>query len=58
MLVLEEQDQYSFDAQGRQTYKHYSLYKILTQAGADNWDVLASYWEPSHVMTALRSRRA
>jgi transglutaminase-like putative cysteine protease/Flp pilus assembly protein TadD len=48
VLVLEEHDQYSFDAEGRQTYTHYSLYKILTQAGAENWDVLASYWEPWH----------
>ena len=57
VIVLEDEEQYAFDAQGRQTYRHYSLYKILTQAGSENWDAVASYWEPWHDQRPLFKAR-
>ena len=47
-LVLEEQEHYSFDDQGRQVYTHYLVYKIFTQKGAEEWDSVMVHWEPWH----------
>jgi len=48
VLVLEEDEKYSFDAQGRQVYTHYLVYKVLTQKGAEEWDAVTMHWEPWH----------
>jgi Domain of Unknown Function with PDB structure (DUF3857)/Transglutaminase-like superfamily len=47
-LVLEEQEHYSFDSEGRQVFTHYLLYKIFTQKGAEAWDSAQVHWEPWH----------
>ena len=44
--VLFERDAYSFDAEGRATYKHSIIYRIETQAGIDAWSETHSQWEP------------
>ena len=48
VMVVEEQEHYSFDSEGRETHTHYLLYKILTQAGAEGWDSTGMLWEPWH----------
>lgn len=47
-LVLEEQERYSYDGEGRQVYTHYLVYKIFTQKGAEEWDGVSVHWEPWH----------
>lgn len=48
VLVLEEEEKYSFDAQGRHVLTHYLVYKILTQKGAEQWDAVSVHWAPWH----------
>jgi len=47
-VVLCDEDSYVFDADGKSVHTNYSLYKILTQNGAENWDELSVRWEPWH----------
>lgn len=47
-LVLDEQEHYSFDADGKQVYTHYLIYKIFTSKGAEQWDNVTVHWEPWH----------
>jgi tetratricopeptide (TPR) repeat protein len=47
-MVLEEEETYTFDAQGRQVHTHYLVYKVFTQKGAEGWDAVAIHWEPWH----------
>ncbi|HEV2214209.1 MAG TPA: DUF3857 domain-containing protein, partial [Terracidiphilus sp.] len=46
--VFEDDESYSFDAQGRATHTIYVVYKILTQKGAEAWDSSSIGWEPWH----------
>ena len=48
VLVLEDEDTFVFDAEGRAIHTHYLLYKVLTQRGADGWSDLSFSWEPWH----------
>jgi transglutaminase-like putative cysteine protease/Flp pilus assembly protein TadD len=48
VLVVDEELRHSFDGEGRDTYTHYLLYRILTQKGADEWDSINVPWEPWH----------
>lgn len=48
VAVYEDDESYSFDAEGRTTHTVYVVYKILTQKGADAWDSTAIPWEPWH----------
>jgi tetratricopeptide (TPR) repeat protein len=48
VVVLDEEDNYVFDVDGRAVHTHYLVYKILTQAGADGWDAVSLDWEPWH----------
>jgi Flp pilus assembly protein TadD len=47
-LVLDEQEHYSFDSDGKQVYTHYLIYKIFTSKGAEQWDSVMVHWEPWH----------
>lgn len=47
-LVLDEQEHYSFDSDGKQIYTHYLIYKIFTSKGAEQWDSVTVHWEPWH----------
>jgi transglutaminase-like putative cysteine protease/tetratricopeptide (TPR) repeat protein len=47
-VVLEDDESYSFDAQGRSVHTAYIVYKILSSKGAESWDSASVYWEPWH----------
>ena len=44
--VLFERDAYTFDAEGRVTFRHTIIYRIETQAGVESWSEISSQWEP------------
>ncbi len=44
--VLFERDAYSFDSDGRSTYRHSIVYRIETEAGVEDWAETRSQWEP------------
>jgi tetratricopeptide (TPR) repeat protein/transglutaminase-like putative cysteine protease len=44
--VLFERDAYTFEADGRSTYKHSIIYRIETQVGVEDWSETHSQWEP------------
>jgi transglutaminase-like putative cysteine protease len=46
--VLEDDEIYSFDEQGRSVHTAYVIYKVLTSKGAEGWDSASVYWEPWH----------
>lgn len=46
--VLDDEDSYVFDANGRSVYTEYTVYKVLTQKGAEGWDSTSVQWEPWH----------
>lgn len=48
VVVLEEEDSYVYDANGRVVHTHYLAYKVLTQKGAEGWDAVSWHWEPWH----------
>jgi transglutaminase-like putative cysteine protease/tetratricopeptide (TPR) repeat protein len=57
VIVLSDEYDYSFDAEGRQVHTHYLIYKVLTQKGAEGWDSTTAYWEPWHEeRPSLRAR--
>jgi transglutaminase-like putative cysteine protease/tetratricopeptide (TPR) repeat protein len=48
VVVLDEEDNYVFDAEGKANRTHYLVYKVLTQKGVDGWDAISVGWEPWH----------
>jgi hypothetical protein len=57
VVLLEDDESYSFDDAGRYTHVGYAVYKILTQQGAENWDSIYVGWEPWHeARPAIRAR--
>ncbi|HWG20834.1 MAG TPA: DUF3857 domain-containing protein [Terracidiphilus sp.] len=48
IALLEDDDSYSFDDQGRMTHVGYTVYKVLTEKGAEAWDSISVAWEPWH----------
>ena len=47
-FVVDEEESYVFDAEGRNVHTQYVVYKVLTQRGAQGWADLAYSWEPWH----------
>jgi tetratricopeptide (TPR) repeat protein len=47
-IVLDEENSYVFDAQGRTVQTRYLLYKVLTQSGVEGWSQVLLDWEPWH----------
>jgi tetratricopeptide (TPR) repeat protein/transglutaminase-like putative cysteine protease len=43
-----EDERYTFDDAGRLVHVGHSIYKVLTQKGAEGWDSLSVSWEPWH----------
>jgi tetratricopeptide (TPR) repeat protein/transglutaminase-like putative cysteine protease len=43
-----EDERYTFDEAGRQVHVGHTIYKVLTQKGAEGWDSLSVGWEPWH----------
>ena len=48
VLVLENEQNIVFDAEGKFARTRYLLYKVLTQRGAEEWASLSYTWEPWH----------
>ncbi len=48
VTILCDDQQYTFDEQGRIVHVAHFIYKVLTQKGAEGWDSLAVGWEPWH----------
>jgi transglutaminase-like putative cysteine protease len=47
-VVLDEEETYVFDAEGRSVHTQYLVYKVLTQRGAEGWADVGYSWEPWH----------
>ncbi len=47
-VVLLDEDQYEFDAEGRAVHRRHRLYRILNQGAVENWDSVARYYELWH----------
>ena len=57
IVVLEDQETIIFDAEGRGVHTTYTLFKVLTQRGAESWSDVSNAWEPWHEeRPALRAR--
>ena len=48
VVVLDEENSYVFDAEGRAVHTHYLVYKVMTQRGAEGWDSIDVEWKPWH----------
>jgi len=48
VVILEEDESYTFDDAGRMVHVGHFVYKVLTQKGAEGWDHLSVGWEPWH----------
>lgn len=48
VALLEDDESYSFDADGRSVHTSYVVYKVLNSKGAEGWDSASVYWEPWH----------
>jgi len=46
--ILDEDESYTFDEDGRIVHVGHFVYKVLTQRGAEGWDYLSVGWEPWH----------
>jgi transglutaminase-like putative cysteine protease/Flp pilus assembly protein TadD len=47
-IVLDEEENYVFDADGKNVHTQYLVYKVLTQRGAEAGADIAYSWEPWH----------
>jgi len=48
IMVLDHDESYVFEADGRNVHTQHLIYKVLTQRGAQSWDNIACDWEPWH----------
>src|SRR6267378_2873163 len=48
VVVLDEEENYVFDVDGKAIRTHYLVYKVLTQKGSEGWDDISLGWEPWH----------
>jgi len=48
VVLLEDDESYTFDEAGRLTHVAYFVYKVLTQKGAEGWDNFSVGWQPWH----------
>jgi tetratricopeptide (TPR) repeat protein/transglutaminase-like putative cysteine protease len=48
VVVLEDDESFTFDDSGRLTHVSYFVYKVLTQKGAEGWDAFSVGWQPWH----------
>ena len=57
VIVVDEEDTYVYDVEGRAVHTRYLLYKVLTQNGIEGWDDVSLDWEPWHEdRPAVRAR--
>jgi len=48
VIVLDEENSYVFDEEGKAVHTHYLVYKVMTQRGAEGWDSIDLGWQPWH----------
>jgi hypothetical protein len=48
VVVLEDDESYTFDETGRIVHVEYVVYKVLSQKGVEGWDSVSVDWEPWH----------
>ena len=48
VVVLEDEESFVFDAEGRSSRSRYLVYRILTQKGVEGWADVSIGWEPWH----------
>lgn len=48
VVVLEDEETYLFDTNGKAVHTTYVRYKILTAKGVEGWDSVSAAWEPWH----------
>jgi tetratricopeptide (TPR) repeat protein/transglutaminase-like putative cysteine protease len=48
VVVLEDDESYTFDETGRIVHMEYVVYKVLSQKGVEGWDSVSVDWEPWH----------
>jgi transglutaminase-like putative cysteine protease/Flp pilus assembly protein TadD len=48
VVVLDDEESYSFDASSRSLYTEYTVYKVLSQQGVEGWSTISVTWEPWH----------
>ena len=48
VVVLEDQETVVFDPEGRSVHTTYTVFKVLTQKGAEGWADVSMGWEPWH----------
>src|SRR5262249_16083380 len=48
VVVLDEEDEYVFDASGTAVHTGFLVYKVLTQQGVSGWDSVEASWSPWH----------
>ena len=46
IVLLEDDESYTFDDAGRLLHMGYIVYKVLTQKGAEGWDAFSVGWQP------------
>jgi hypothetical protein len=46
IIVLDDEDIYSFDANGGCVQTSYTVFKVLTQKGVEGWDRVSVDWAP------------
>ena len=48
IAVLWKEVSYVFDADGKSTYRHHLIYRIVTGEGLDGWSAVSADWTPWH----------
>jgi transglutaminase-like putative cysteine protease/Flp pilus assembly protein TadD len=57
VVVLDDEEKYVFDADGKAVHTKYLVYKVLTQGGAEGWDEMSVDWQPwNEEKPTLRAR--
>src|SRR5438477_7192468 len=44
--ILLEEARFEFDSSGRHTYRHRTIFKVWTKAGAESWAMVQRNWAP------------
>jgi tetratricopeptide (TPR) repeat protein len=57
VVVLDEEDDYVFDASGKSSHTRYIAYRVFTQQGVEGWSGIDIGWQPWHQQRpTLRAR--
>jgi tetratricopeptide (TPR) repeat protein len=46
--VLDDEESYSFDNEGRRIHRQYAVYRVCTQQAVEGWSTISAVWEPWH----------